>query len=98
MLDIRQDVFEIVTPAGETLHCVYNSAGQGRPLAVVPPLLAGTVRLNLLPMLYLVNNGFDVLRFDFSNHPGNSSGRHDAFTMSRALADIDAVMAHVGEW
>jgi pimeloyl-ACP methyl ester carboxylesterase len=94
----HQDIFEIENAAGERLHCVHDHQEGGRGLVVIPPVFGGTSRLNLLPMLYLVRNGFDVLRFDFTHHLGNSFGDCDGFTLSGALADVDAVMAQAAAW
>lgn len=91
------EIIPLANERGEPIYCVYNGYGN-RPLVVIPPLLAGTCRMNLLSMLYLVRNGFDVCRFDFTHHVGSSFGSQDQFTLSGALADLRAVMALAERW
>ncbi len=93
--DIKEEIFTITNSQGHAIHCVYNYIDADSPLIVIPPQFEGTVRLNMLPMIYFVNNGFRVLRFDFTNHQGNSFGNFADFTLSQALADCQAVLEFV---
>jgi pimeloyl-ACP methyl ester carboxylesterase len=90
----QQRIFEVKNDRGQLIHCVHDWVSDTDPLVVVPPLYEGTVRTNLLPMLYLVSNGFSVLRFDFTNHRGNSEGEMRDFTLSSACDDLGAVLQH----
>jgi pimeloyl-ACP methyl ester carboxylesterase len=87
-----ETVVRITDGRGLAIHAVYNHLEGDRPLIIVPPQFEGSVRTNLLPLLYLIRNGFNVLRFDFTCHQGNSSGEFKDFTMSGALADLIAVV------
>lgn len=91
----QEEVFELEGARGESIHCVLDYVDPTAPLVVIPPQYEGTVRQNLLPMLYLVNNGFRVLRFDFRYHPGNSHGPFEGFTFSTGLEDLRRVMREV---
>jgi len=92
----EEEILEIEGRDGKRIHCVYNAVDRDEPLVVVAPPFEGTVRNNLLPMLYLVNNGFTVLRFDFVDHRGNSDGKRTEFTLSSGLLDLERVIDEVG--
>ena len=56
----------------------------------------GETKKNSLQLAYtLVVNGFKVLRFDQSNHIGESDGTMDQFTLSGAADDIVAAVRYV---
>lgn len=95
--DYREDVFCIENHQGHPIYCVHSYTGENRPLIVVPPQFEGTVRSNMLPMVYLINGGFNVLRFDFTFHQGNSYGDFKHFTLSGACNDVEAVIDFVYE-
>lgn len=90
----NESVFSIRTASGQAIHCVLNQADGHAPLVVLAPPFEGTIRTMLMPMLYLINNGFSTLRFDFTEHLGNSDGAFVDWTMSSALEDLAVVMAH----
>jgi hypothetical protein len=94
---IQQRIFEVENARGDTIHCVHDWTSETDPLIVLPPLYEGTVRTNLVPMLYLVNNGFSVLRFDFTHHRGNSAGEMRDFTLGSAYEDLRAVIRFATE-
>lgn len=92
----QEKVIELDGPDGKRIHCVYNWIDPDAPLIIMVPQFEGTVRQNLLPMLYMINNGFSVLRFDFTDHCGNSDGTIEEFTLSAGLADLECVIEAVG--
>jgi pimeloyl-ACP methyl ester carboxylesterase len=97
MAEARQDVIELDRAGGHTIHCVHDHTDPANPLVVVPPIFEGTSRRNAMIALYLLRNGFNSLRFDFTNHRGCSSGTTLGFTLSSAYEDHERVLAFAGE-
>ncbi|MBB2911304.1 acyl transferase [Streptosporangium becharense] len=95
--EYQEEVFEVKSPEGRRIHCVHSIAAPDAPIIVIAPQFEGTVRHGLLPMLYLVSNGFQVVRFDYTNHRGNSEGEFDRFTASSARSDLAAVLGTVSK-
>jgi pimeloyl-ACP methyl ester carboxylesterase len=93
--DMNEEVFEIENRHGHPIHCVYDYREEGRPLIVIPPSWEGTVRRSLVQMLYLINAGFNVCRFDFTFHRGNSYGDIKDYTLTSAYDDVAAVLDFV---
>lgn len=58
----------------------------------------GESKKNLLPLSYrLVGAGFNVVRFDFTNHVGESEGLMERFTLSGAVEDVYAAIDYTAE-
>ena len=74
---------------------MYNHIEGNGPLVVIPPQFEKTVRTNMTAMLYLVNNGFNVFRYDNRYHNGNSTGSIEKYTMPNALQDLCDVMKFI---
>jgi SAM-dependent methyltransferase/alpha-beta hydrolase superfamily lysophospholipase len=74
-----------------------NENWNGR-IAILTPKYGETKKNNLRLAYFLVANGFKVLRFDHTNHIGESDGDMSQFTLPEAAADIidslDYVEAH----
>ena len=62
---------------------------------ILAPRYGETKKNNLQLAYTLVANGFKVLRFDQTNHIGESDGAMDQFTLSGASADIVAAVRYV---
>lgn len=62
----------------------------GRPWVVIAPKYGETKKNNLQLAYYLAANGLNVLRFDQTNHVGESEGRMQDFTLPGAVDDIVA--------
>lgn len=91
-----EEVINIEDTDGSVIHCVFNYINEeDRPLIVIPSQYEKTIRTNLMLMLYLVNNGFNVLRYDNRNHNGNSTGKILDFTLKSAIEDLSIVMNYV---
>jgi hypothetical protein len=97
ILDYREKIINIENSSKETIHCVYNYTNKELPLIVIPPQFEKTIRTNLTTMLYLINNGFNVLRFDNRNHNGNSTGRIQDYSLGGAYDDLVEVVNFIKE-
>lgn len=64
-------------------------------VVILAPRYGETKKNNLQLAYTLVANGFKVLRFDQTNHIGESDGSMDQFTLSGAASDISAVAHYV---
>jgi SAM-dependent methyltransferase/pimeloyl-ACP methyl ester carboxylesterase len=87
---IRTDFVTFPNRAGLKLAACLDHAGdlRGRPWVVVAPKYGETKKNNLQTAYYLAANGVNVLRFDMSNHVGESAGRMPMFTIPGAVHDI----------
>lgn len=45
--------------------------------------------------MYLVGNGFKVIRYDHTNHVGISYGEHKGFKLSKMYEDFDSVFNYI---
>ena len=61
---------------------------EGRPFVLMAPKYGETKKNNLHLAYYLAANGFVVLRFDLTNHIGESDGEMPDFTLPGAVQDI----------
>jgi SAM-dependent methyltransferase/pimeloyl-ACP methyl ester carboxylesterase len=59
-----------------------------RPWVVMAPKYGETKKNNLKLAYLLAANGLNVLRFDLTNHVGESDGRMEDFTMPGAVEDL----------
>ncbi|MFI5336204.1 MAG: methyltransferase domain-containing protein [Opitutales bacterium] len=73
----------------------HNGDLRGRPWVVVAPKYGETKKNNLQTAYYLAANGVNVLRFDMSNHVGESEGRMPLFTIPGAVDDIIGVFDYL---
>ena len=64
----------------------------GRPWVVMAPKYGETKKNNLQLAYLLAVNGLNVLRFDLTNHVGESDGRMEDFTMPGAVEDLRACL------
>ncbi|MBN2533262.1 MAG: hypothetical protein JXB88_10240 [Spirochaetales bacterium] len=76
---------------GNSVHAVYSFIKGRRPLVIITPQYEKTIKNNLIPMLYFINNGFNVLRYDNTFHKGNSYGDFEQFTFGSSMDDLEAV-------
>ncbi|MDA2910099.1 PilZ domain-containing protein [Nitrospiraceae bacterium AH_259_D15_M11_P09] len=102
-LDERGETTTIVT---EFLEC-QNEMGQrvavshdyprnglppGSPLVIISPAYGGTKKQHVALAYYFASNGFHVLRYDHTNHVGESDGDMEHSTMSSMGDDIHAML------
>lgn len=87
------EIFHVRSSTGATIVCERErpaTAPIGR--CILAPAF-GVTRLDLLSVSYaLLCNGFEVVRFDLTNHVGDSDGQIVDFTMGQMAADIRAVV------
>jgi pimeloyl-ACP methyl ester carboxylesterase len=79
------------------LQVVYDYTSPINPLVILAPPYEGTIRSNLLLMLYLINNDYNIIRFDYKNHRGISDGKFIDFTSSSAIEDLNSVISFISD-
>lgn len=87
---VRTDYVSYLNSAGLRLSACLDHTGrlQEKPWVVVAPKYGETKKNNLQLAYYLAANGLNVIRFDQSNHIGESEGRMQDFTLPGAVGDI----------
>lgn len=89
---IRTDYVYFPSRTGLKVAACLDHTGQltDRPWAVIAPKYGETKKNNLQLAYYLAANGLNVLRFDQTNHVGESEGRMQDFSLPGAVDDIVA--------
>lgn len=84
---------------GQRLLCMYERTPRDEPIGIVvmPPGYERRMHHYAVFAAYLVRHGFDVLRFDLSNHLGFSDGEVVNFTLGSAADDIATAITHAKE-
>lgn len=97
--------FELVNRRGETVRGVFQPSEPGgggrRPLVVMSTAFGQTFRKYLSAAAFFSRNGWDVVRYDITNHPGVSDGDPVDMRLSWMCADLEDVVdacAGTGEW
>jgi ubiquinone/menaquinone biosynthesis C-methylase UbiE len=87
---IRTEFVSFASRTGLKIAACLDHCGDlgGRPWVVVAPKYGETKKNNLQLAYYLAANGLNVLRFDQTNHVGESEGRMQDFTLPGAVDDI----------
>lgn len=93
--DNQHEIFTIRKKSGGIIHSVYNYIDKNNPLIVISPPFEKDIRSTLTLMLYLVNNGFNVFRYDHTYHNGNSTGEIHDWTLSHGLSDMEDVIEFI---
>lgn len=75
-------------PIGESYH-------PNTPFVVIPPAYGEQKTAALLPAYTFAANGFHVLRYDATNHVGESDGDIQDFTLSQHEEDIHAAIDYL---
>lgn len=68
---------------------------QLRPFVIIAPKYGETKKNNLHLAYFLAANGLNVLRFDYTNHVGESDGEMSRFTLPEAVHDIIASLDYL---
>ena len=68
---------------------------QKRPFIIIPPSYGETKKDSLTLSYYLVKNGFNIIRYDGTNHVGESEGDIIAYTLSNAKDDLKSTLNFV---
>lgn len=94
---IRTDFVNFPSRKGLKIAACLDHTGElrRRPWVVVAPKYGETKKNNLQLAYYLAANGVNVLRFDMSNHVGESEGRMPLFTIPGAVDDIVAAFDYL---
>jgi pimeloyl-ACP methyl ester carboxylesterase len=91
--DIITEPFRIQAADGATIECEIDRPHSGSIGRCILLPAFGLTKLDFTtPAYYLLNNGFEVIRFDPTHHVGASDGEIADFTMTRLAADIGAVL------
>ncbi|MDD3179723.1 MAG: methyltransferase domain-containing protein [Opitutaceae bacterium] len=88
---LRTDFVSFQNRAGLRIAACWDrpdASLQPRPWVLVAPKYGETKKNNLHLAYYLAANGANVLRFDQTNHVGESEGRMEDFTLPGAVEDI----------
>lgn len=87
---IRTDFVSFPSRTGLKIAACLDHTGAlaGRPWVVIAPKYGETKKNNLQLAYFLAANGLNVLRFDQTNHVGESEGRMQDFGLPGAVDDI----------
>jgi len=72
-----------------------GNANKNRPVVIMPCAYEKTVIDYIFPALYLLTNGFDVVRYDNPNHLGASDGDIYDFDLVEIYETLQDVIHHV---
>lgn len=91
---IRTEFVQFTNQAGLKLAACVDHAGElrSRPWVLIAPKYGETKKSNLQLAYHLAANGLNVLRFDHTNHVGESEGDALGFDLPGAVADITACL------
>ncbi len=98
MGDIRSEFVSFTNRGGLKLAACIDFRGERpeeRPWVVVVPKYGETKKNNLQTAYYLAANNINVLRFDLSNHVGESEGQMPLFTIPGVVDDIMAALDYL---
>lgn len=99
--DVRTIVSELVTydnEKGQRIVGYYDhlkDAAAGDPFVVIPPGYGETKRDALSVAYYLAKNGFNVIRYDATDHVGESDGEIVNATLGRFKRDLIATLDYL---
>jgi len=81
---------------GKFIYLLYDFVSdENRPLIIIPCQFERSMIDNIYISRYLINNGYNVLRYDNTNHVGISEGEHIDHTPSSAYKDFHDVISYV---
>jgi len=91
---IRTEFVQFTNQAGLKLAACVDAVGESRsrPWVLIAPKYGETKKSNLQLGYHLAANGLNVLRFDHTNHVGESEGESLDFRLPGAVADITACL------
>ncbi|CAA6690217.1 MULTISPECIES: methyltransferase domain-containing protein [unclassified Lentimonas] len=96
--EITSRLVSVPGPSGLQVVGYIDEGSEGEwneRIVILAPRYGETKKNNLQLAYELVANGFKVLRFDQTNHIGESDGEMPAFTLSGATDDILSVVDYV---
>lgn len=91
---IRTDFVQFTNQTGLKIAACVDHVGElrSRPWVLIAPKYGETKKSNLQLAYHLAANGLNVLRFDHTNHVGESEGDALDFDLPGAVADITACL------
>lgn len=99
--DITSRLVSIEGPQGLRIMAYIDEGDEevwNERFVILAPRYGETKKNNLQLSYFLVANGFKVLRFDQTNHIGESDGSIDKFTLSSGAEDIVSVVDYVDRY
>lgn len=95
----RTEFVQFPNREGLGITACIDHAGElhSRPWVLVAPKFGETKKSNLQLAYYLAANGLNVLRFDHTNHVGESEGEALRFVLPGAVGDIHACLDYLEE-
>ena len=96
-MKMQTEIFTISNKHGKSINAAFDfiDKDEGRPLIIVPSQYERVMRDNIVISLYLTSNGFNVLRYDLTDHIGLSSGEHEDYRLSTSYIDFHEILHHV---
>ncbi|MCL5238191.1 MAG: methyltransferase domain-containing protein [Nitrospirae bacterium] len=97
---IKTDFVSYRTPSGQTIIAACDHippADKKRPFIIIPSAFGETKCDSVGLSYFLAMNGFDVLRYDGTSHPGESDGDMYDFTLSGGKKDLIASIDFVSK-
>ncbi len=93
-------MFETRNSSGDTIRCLLErpDTDSAAPLVIVAPSYALSMRHFGPLSLFLTLNGFQSLRFDYTNHVGISTGDVYDYKLSTAADDLSSVLDSLDGW
>ncbi|MGH7164538.1 MAG: PilZ domain-containing protein [Nitrospiraceae bacterium] len=92
------DLIEWKTETGKRLAAYYDHPKHGlpsrSPVVIISPGYGETKKEYLTLAYFLANNGFHVLRYDHTDHVGESDGDILQFTLTGMRQDLSAVLSY----
>jgi SAM-dependent methyltransferase/esterase/lipase len=89
--DYATNSLELFSGSGKKLSA-YLDRPKGLPsssgIAIIAPAYGETKENNILVSSYFVSNGFSAIRFDWSEHVGESEGEIFTCTLSKMMSDL----------
>ena len=90
---------EFLNPQGRMIRAYYDvrqsPLSSQSPVVIISPGYGETKREYITMAYYFASNGFHVLRYDHTNHVGESDGEHVQTTLSTMRKDLGAVIDYV---
>ena len=90
---------EFTNPYGQLIRAYYDAPATSHaadsPVVVLSPGYGETKREYIMLAYYFASNGFHVLRYDHTNHVGESDGEHIHTTLSMMREDLGTVLQYV---
>ena len=99
LMHLKSTLIESFNSKGQRILGYYDhlqsSLPSNSPVVIVSPGYGETKREYIALAYYLAANGFHVVRYDHTNHVGESEGHHVNTSLASMKDDLQAMMAYV---